>query len=67
MKIKDLRKHIKGLPADMLVCGSGHFGEVLEMWSADISKVHYDDFFARHEEKFDAFVMQYEDPGEEPE
>ena len=39
MNIKELKEKIKDLPDDMLIGGSGHYGEFLECYSIQVNNV----------------------------
>ena len=39
MNIKELKKLIKKLPDDMEVCGVGHYGEILSIFSGSCKEV----------------------------
>lgn len=63
MKIKELKELIKDLPDRMIVCGVGHYGEELKIDGGRVRKVsvNYDS-----QNDFDAFVLDMENAGEEP-
>lgn len=63
MNIGELKELIKDLPDDILVCGVGHFGEALEVYGAS-SKGVYASWSSG--KTMDAFVIDMEDKGEEP-
>lgn len=54
--IKDLKKIIKDLPDDMLIGGTGHFGELLETYDINI----------REDNNTKSLRFEIESAGEEP-
>lgn len=63
MTIKELKEKILFLPDNMKVGGSGHFGEFLECWDAEVRTVSNS---RRSAEKEVIFSISIEDAGDEP-
>ena len=63
MTIKELKEKILFLPDNMKVGGSGHFGEFLECWDAEVITVSNSIHSA---EKEVIFSISIEDAGDEP-
>lgn len=66
MTIKDLKEIIKDLPDDMLVGGSGHFGEYLECYYVEVKTVYPKWSFDEKGKQEEILSIDIEDPGEEP-
>lgn len=64
MNIKKLKLLIKDLPDDMPLCGSGHFGEQLEVYCVTVGTVGLGAYGDKG--KIDALVIDMQDKGEEP-
>jgi len=62
MTVKELKQKIESLADEMKVCGSGHFGELLEVINAEVEEV----FVTGSIEKEMVFCVRIEHPGEEP-
>ncbi len=62
MNVKEMRKAIKDLPDDMLVCGVGHYGEPLEVCRPVVLPVRWPEA----QNRFQALTIEMEDAGEEP-
>lgn len=63
MTIKELKEKIMFLDDTMKVGGSGHFGEFLECWDAEVRTVSKGRF---SDEKEVIFSISIEDAGDEP-
>lgn len=63
MTIKELKEKIALLDDDMKVGGSGHFGEFLECWDAEVRTVTKS---RRDIDKEVIFSISIEDAGDEP-
>ena len=63
MNIKELKEKLIDLDDDMKVGGSGHFGEFLECWDAEVTTVSKGRF---SDEKEAIFAISIEDAGDEP-
>lgn len=63
MDVGTLKLAISNLPDDMLVGGSGHYGEYLEVYDIRRDKVHTSTFGSN---QVDIFIIDIEDAGEEP-
>ena len=63
MTIKELKEKIMFLDDDMKVGGSGHFGEFLECWDAEVRTVTKS---RMNNEKEVIFSISIEDAGDEP-
>jgi hypothetical protein len=63
MTIKDLKETIKDLPDDMLIGGSGHYGELLDCYGTSVTNV-----WKRlgKTEQETIFCVAIENPGPEP-
>lgn len=59
MNVKELKEKLQDLPDDLLVCGVGHFGEPLEIYSTRVRKVET----RRGNKSLDAFVIDMENKG----
>jgi len=64
--IKELKEAIKDLPDDMLIGGSGWFGEYLECESFGVITVDKYHYIHDKEEKIEIFCITNDYPGEEP-
>lgn len=64
MKVRDLRFALRDVSDDMEVGGSGHFGELLESIDARVQVVSEGVF--GDGKTFEAFIIDIEDRGEEP-
>ena len=60
MTIKELKEKISSLDDDMIVGGSGYFGEYLELLDAEVRTVSFGDF------EQEIFCILIEDAGDEP-
>jgi hypothetical protein len=63
MTIKELKEKIMFLPDNMKVGGSGHFGEFLDVWDAEVRTVYK---AIDNTDKVVIFSIAIEDAGEEP-
>jgi hypothetical protein len=63
MNIKELKEKIKNLDDDMKVGGTGHFGELLECYYAEVRPV-YKEYGGNEEEII--FCLSIVDAGDEP-
>ena len=63
MTVKELKEKLMFLDDDMKIGGSGHFGELLECWSAVVTTVTKGRFSA---EKEVIFSIEIESAGDEP-
>jgi hypothetical protein len=68
MTIKDLKELIKDLPDDMLVGGSGHYGEYLECYGAGVINVAEEHVMGKNYTRGSIDILNIEIvyPGEEP-
>ncbi len=69
MTIKELKEKIANLDDNMLVGGSGYFGEFLECYNAEVTTVmtSYFDFFKGIPKcEIEIFCISIQDKGEEP-
>lgn len=64
MNIKQIKEKIKDLPDDMLVCGRGHYGEILPIFFVHVTEVGEGHF--GEGKKCQACVISIEDAGPEP-
>ena len=63
MNVKELREALVEVPDDVLVCGKDHYGEPLDVDWAGVEKMHP----YMIEKPFNAFVIDMEYSGKEPE
>ena len=64
MKVKELIEKLKSFDENLEVGGSGHFGELLEIYDVDLSTMNYLDSNRNPLPKFVAISM--EGAGDEP-
>lgn len=64
MLIKDVKDIIKDLPDDMVFCGKGHYGNMLQVYSLTKGTVA-EGYFAEGK-KHKALIVNMEDAGPEP-
>ena len=63
MNIGELKNIIKDLPDDMLIGGSGHYGELLKFHTPHMKKVSEN---WKSNKEIEIFCISLEDPGPEP-
>lgn len=66
MTIGELKEIIKNLPDDMLVGGSGHYGEYLECYDICVENVRNNYFTHKEEDSKTILCISLEDAGECP-
>jgi hypothetical protein len=66
MTIKELKEKISALDDDMMVGGSGHFGEFLEVFSVDVEEVYPIFLKSGNGKKETILCIRIEYAGEEP-
>lgn len=63
MNIGELKKIIKDLPDNMLIGGSGHYGEFLKCYTPNVKKVSEN---WKSNKEIEIFCISLEDSGHEP-
>ena len=68
LTVKELRDALENLDDDTIVCGTGHFGETLQIQIEGVHNVTYDggSITWRENKMVKAFVLQCEDAGPDP-
>lgn len=64
MNIGEVKERIKNLPDNMLFCGKGHYGEILQIYDVYQTLVREGDFAQGKKHK--AMVVSMQDAGPEP-